>query len=144
MFDVMRTVEVKKVKPKSAPVKKDDDIVQPGAESFAQTGATKKSEDKEAKEAHCYACGKPGGYVTDCKLRKNIVEKDWFKNSGLEHHKIDGSVHTQIVAAATTVMVPKASSCWARAKTTGKKSPSVAHRGRMRNLIRQPDSVVHR
>ena len=122
MFDVMRTVEVKKAKPKSAPknVEKDEDIVQPGAGSFAQTGATKKSEDKEAqKEAHCYACGEPGGYVTDCKLRKNIVEKDWFKNTGKEHYKIDGSVHTQIVksikiAAATKKVVKKVGFCGAQ------------------------------
>ena len=53
MFEVMITVEIKKVKPKSTPPKrKDDGKVPSGADSFAQT-CTKKEEDQR-----CYACGK--------------------------------------------------------------------------------------
>ena len=106
MFDVMRTVEIKKAKPKSQPPKKkDDNKVQPGAESFAQTGATKKkSEDKDAR---CYACGKEGVYANECKIRKDIAEKDWFKKSGVEHYKTHASNHTQIAAATTNVVTGK-------------------------------------
>ena len=53
MFDVMQTVEIKKVKAKPPPKKKDEHKVQPGAESFVQTGAK-----KEEKYQRYYVYGK--------------------------------------------------------------------------------------
>ena len=97
MFEVMRTVEIKKVKPKSTPPKqKDDDKILSEAEIFAQTGA-KKEEDQR-----CYACGKQGGYANDCKIRKEIVENYWYKNTGIEHYNTYAvSNNTQVAAVST-------------------------------------------
>ena len=97
MFDVMRTVEVKNTKPKKYPTKKkDEEEVQPGAESFSQTG---KSDNKDQR---CYCCGKVGEYVNDCKIRKEIAEKDWYKNTGIEHYKTHAvSNNTQVAAVST-------------------------------------------
>lgn len=94
-FEVMRTVETKKKKVTRLPTKQPTgdrkaDEVQLGAESFAQTA---KEED-----VVCYCCGEKGEYLSDCKLKKDIAEKDWFKNMGIKHYL--KKVNTQTLAGA--------------------------------------------
>ena len=74
-FEVMKTVNVKK-KPRNRNGNDKDKNsndpqghnLQPGAESFAQSG----------KEIRCFCCGKEGELSTDCPLKDKIPSKDWF------------------------------------------------------------------
>ena len=84
MFEVMKTVQVNKKKKNRNQDRNGDkdknlqgNVVQPGAESFAQQG----------KEIRCFCCGKEGELSTDCPLKSKIASKDWFNKTGIEHWK---------------------------------------------------------
>ena len=86
MFEVMRTVRVPMKKDKN---KGGDDEIPPGADSFAQTG--------DKKNVTCFVCGKPGELASNCKLKPEIPEKDWYKNTGVKHYLTsEGATHCQV------------------------------------------------
>ena len=67
-FTVMQTVKVKKVRSEKPFAKNEVKVELPqGDESFNQT--TKQD------DVVCFCCGKPGEYVSDCKVQKEIAEK---------------------------------------------------------------------
>ena len=98
MFEVMRTVEgkcpsQKKLNKNQKKESKKVEEVQLGAESFAQTG-------KEKGNVKCHCCGKLDEYLNECKIKKEIDEKDWFKNTGKGHYKSHGKVVNQTQVAS--------------------------------------------
>ena len=64
-FEVMRTVEVKKIKSEKPKVEKEKTDLPEGAKSFSQT--TKQSSNDDIT---CFCCGKPGEYANECPLQK--------------------------------------------------------------------------
>ena len=96
---MMKTVIIKK-KPKNRnqdpnnnPNKDKDsqgNVVQSGAESFAQQG----------KEIRCICCGKEGELSSDCPLKNKIASKDWYNKTGIEHWKTT-KVNTQVCQEAS-------------------------------------------
>ena len=89
MFEVMRTVSVPKGT--TDDVKKEEDKIPPGAESFAQTGEGGK------KNVTCFVCGKPGELASNCKMKTQLAEKDWYKSTGVKHYLTSAeSTHCQI------------------------------------------------
>ena len=90
------------MKAKSPPShkKKDEEKVQPGAESFAQTGARKEAK-KEDKYPRCFACGKEGGYANECiyvdyKVATPCIDRKQTNNKQNIHTYKHTYIHTNI------------------------------------------------
>ena len=85
----MKTVQINKKKKKRNQDQNGDkdknlqgNVVQPGAESFAQQG----------KEIRCFCCGKEGELSTDCPLKSKITSKDRFNKPRIKHYKTKKSI----------------------------------------------------